>query len=194
MIKKCCYCGKLFPAKISRAMYCSLECRRSSDRDNKRINYIRQSEVCIVCGKQLPKNKTSYCSISCKRNGHPEIKKKCAVCGKEFETGKSRKTTCSETCRKMKKDRRYLKYKDVVVDTDITLKRLAERDNQQCQICGLAVDWNDKTMKNGYCVCGRLYPSIDHIKPLSKGGVHSWDNVQLSHMCCNVWKSNKLAI
>jgi hypothetical protein len=36
-------------------------------------------------------------------------------------------------------------------------------------------------------------PSLDHIMPLSLGGTHTWDNVQLAHLRCNVKKNNNIA-
>ncbi|MBQ1292402.1 MAG: HNH endonuclease [Clostridiales bacterium] len=36
------------------------------------------------------------------------------------------------------------------------------------------------------------YPSIDHIIPISKGGSHEWNNVQLLCRKCNYTKSNKI--
>ena len=44
-------------------------------------------------------------------------------------------------------------------------------------------------IKNGHI--GRHYPTLDHIIPLSKGGSHTWDNVQLAHMGCNAGKCDK---
>lgn len=41
-------------------------------------------------------------------------------------------------------------------------------------------------------VVGKTYPSIDHVFPLSKGGLHSWDNVKLAHHYCNTIKSDKV--
>lgn len=32
----------------------------------------------------------------------------------------------------------------------------------------------------------------DNIVPLSKGGPHTWDNVQAAHFSCNIKKSNKM--
>jgi 5-methylcytosine-specific restriction endonuclease McrA len=37
-----------------------------------------------------------------------------------------------------------------------------------------------------------LYPSIDHIVPLAKGGNHTWNNVQLAHHYCNTLKRDKV--
>lgn len=69
-------------------------------------------------------------------------------------------------------------------DHTVKLSKLIERHNGICQICGLAVDTSDRT---GNAI-GRYYPTIDHIIPISKGGSHTWDNVQLAHMICNSMK------
>lgn len=71
----------------------------------------------------------------------------------------------------------------------ITLNRLIKRDGLQCAICGGMCDLNDKSYGNG---SGAKYPSIDHIKPISKGGSHTWNNVQVAHIECNWKKSNKV--
>ena len=72
-------------------------------------------------------------------------------------------------------------------DESINLKALFNRDGGICQLCGQPTDWND--IKCGHI--GRLYPTLDHIIPLSKGGAHTWDNVQLAHMACNPGKCDK---
>ena len=77
------------------------------------------------------------------------------------------------------------------VDYSITLSKLIERDNHICQLCGREVNENDYVFVGDTFVAGNDYPSIDHIKPLSKGGLHQWDNVQLAHRLCNSLKWNK---
>jgi 5-methylcytosine-specific restriction endonuclease McrA len=69
----------------------------------------------------------------------------------------------------------------------ITLKRVRAKYNDICQICGLMVD--DSAIINGHI--RRLYPTIDHIVPLSKGGAHTWQNVRLAHMGCNAGKRDR---
>ena len=49
-----------------------------------------------------------------------------------------------------------------------------------------------KQDENNSFIAGNDYPSIDHIIPISKGGQHTWDNVQLAHMICNSIKNNKM--
>lgn len=57
------------------------------------------------------------------------------------------------------------------------------RDNWTCGICGKEVD----STLGGNDPMG---PTIDHIIPISKGGGHTWDNVQLAHRTCNESKGN----
>lgn len=66
-------------------------------------------------------------------------------------------------------------------DPSITLDKVMQRDGGICQICGKPVDKNDRQPGR----VGNMYPTIDHIVPISRGGAHTWDNVQLSHMICN---------
>lgn len=64
---------------------------------------------------------------------------------------------------------------------------LAVRDGWKCHLCGGDVPqglnwWDDDTR--------RLYPTVDHVIPLSKGGAHTWDNVKLAHFYCNSSKAD----
>lgn len=72
-------------------------------------------------------------------------------------------------------------------DDSITLSAVREKYNDICQICGRPVDGN--AIKNGHIT--KMYPTVDHIVPLSKGGTHTWNNVQLAHMACNSGKCDK---
>lgn len=87
--------------------------------------------------------------------------------------------------------RRKKALENLTVDNDITLKKLYARDNGICAICGEKTNYKDFRLENKQFYAGKNYPSIDHIKPLSKGGLHSWDNVQLAHMICNAIKGTQ---
>lgn len=203
----CAYCNKEFKGR--KRKYCSKECYRNADKDNKRIQYIGKRETkCSFCGKPLPKYKTRYCSSECATRGynfskglitHSEIlTKKCVICGATFQTWRNKQSCCSTKCQKERElqlsQAHEKRYKGITVDKNINLKSLANRDHNQCQICGLFVDWEDKYITNGRTVCGDMYPSIDHILPVSKGGLHAWSNIQLAHRICNMRKSNKVVI
>ena len=120
-----------------------------------------------------------------------EAEHECVVCGCVFVAHYSTKKYCSKTCER-KVHRGKSRYKGITIDKDITLQKLAKRDCNCCQLCGLPVDWNDKIRTDKTIVCGGMYPSIDHIIPVSLGGMHSWGNVQLAHKSCNSQKSNKI--
>jgi len=61
-----------------------------------------------------------------------------------------------------------------------------ERDGWICGLCSEPVD-----RELGYP--DPLSKSLDHIIPLSRGGHHVWDNVQLAHLACNNKKQARIA-
>lgn len=129
------------------------------------------------------------------------VEKVCKYCGNHFMTQyKKSKVFCCEECaekhsrymNKLAEKRRKGKITSLDrLDNDITLPLLFKRDKGICKICGGLCDYNDYEIKDDTIIVGNNYPSIDHIKPISKGGSHTWDNVQLSHKLCNSIKSDK---
>lgn len=120
----------------------------------------------------------------------------CPVCDCSFESIYEQKY-CSDKCRKKskskKKDlkRRGKLFENGKVDRDININALIKMNNNSCHICGGKCDKHDYTInKDGAFITGDNYPSIDHIKPISKGGTHTWDNVKLAHFLCNRLKSD----
>ena len=145
-----------------------------------------RSHVCVVCGKRFSKaefmrikgrtlvpTNPRYCSPECERkysnkirNSHPDRRK--------WRTANHR--------------HRARKY-GVPYESGITLAKLIKRDGLRCALCGGMCNLNDHSWSE---YSGATYPSIDHIIPMSKGGGHTWDNVQIAHMLCNALKSDKL--
>lgn len=72
--------------------------------------------------------------------------------------------------------RRALRYSAFVEHVD--RQTLYELCGGCCGLCGDPVLYRDMT--------------IDHIIPLSRGGVHSYENVQIAHGVCNRRKGNSL--
>ena len=81
--------------------------------------------------------------------------------------------------------RRAIKF-GCAYDPSVTREKLIEKYGLVCAICGGKCDPNDKSWGS----FGALYPTLDHIVPMSKGGSHTWDNVQVAHMICNSKKGN----
>lgn len=122
--------------------------------------------------------------------------KECTVCNGEFKSWQPSQVTCSDKCRRYYKNQvrkaysKNSKYKTIVVDKGITVEKLFERDKGVCHICQQQCSFEDYTTIDGAFVVGKHYPSVDHVIPRSKGGVHSWDNIKLAHHYCNSIKND----
>lgn len=73
--------------------------------------------------------------------------------------------------------RNRIKRRVKVCDKSITVFKIRERDDNICQLCNKS--------------CTPETESIDHIIPVTRGGQHVWDNVQLAHRTCNAQKNNR---
>ncbi len=62
-------------------------------------------------------------------------------------------------------------------EVPLSRRALMERDAQTCQYCGRPGKRTELT--------------VDHVVPRSQGGTHSWDNVVLACMSCNLRKGNR---
>lgn len=79
--------------------------------------------------------------------------------------------------------RRALKYQTQV--DPINEKLVYLRDGWVCQHCKKRVNKNLKHPNP-------MSASLDHIIPLSKGGTHTYNNVQLAHLSCNLSKRDNI--
>jgi len=198
--RKCIQCGEVFSPKSEKTIYCSENCREESrectriekelqlesQRKLKAINRLikalnkKNSKVkeCKYCGEKYFRIKyisgNSYCSDECRKQGLKELRKKYP---------KSKRTS---------KDRRWTL--NGKADYSINIDKLYERDEGCCHICGERTNLNDYVVTTeGYFIAGNDYPSIDHVIPIAKGGLHQWDNVKLAHRICNSIKKDKLS-
>lgn len=123
----------------------------------------------------------------------------CPVCGETFVTYKARQVVCSSECGRKRANIRHTRRKDTRISKDkridkISLDVLFRRDSGVCHICGKQCDWNDCTQTGTAFIAGNLYPSVDHIIPVSKGGADQWSNVRLAHRICNSKRGNNLPL
>ena len=153
--------------------------------------------TCKFCGEEFISNKPGlfYCCKTHKRRGvhnrpyKEERTTKCIVCGKEFQTLRDDALTCSRECRlwndRTTRNKRYNHLREQgLFDNTVTLNHVYEKWNGTCAFCQKHLTFDCSFISDDY-------PSIDHIKPLSKGGTHTWDNVQLLCRRCNILKGAK---
>ena len=194
--KVCQWCGKEFivlarNAHIAR--FCSEECQQTK--------YSREVRGHGPLEDYLNERKESKEKrrISLEKERAQKLRTvECAECGQPFETMQPNQLTCSTECsrqrsNRLKWQREEKRYNDTnVIDKDISVKVLHKRDKGICYICGGKCDFNDNYEINGYFTAGQTYPSIDHLIPIARGGMHAWDNVKLAHHHCNSMKSDIL--
>lgn len=207
MIYTCIVCNKEFKGKPYRpSKYCCMECRNKDWHNAHAEHLLNTNRKPIVHSaafiakqrermqrkaqeeeaKQKQKQIKRLCDALKKRAKQMRTHI-CEECGKEFQPRSERQVCCSAACSKKRlnrqKDNRI--YQNGKPDLSISLTRLYMRDMGVCVLCGRYIDF-DCDSNSAH------YPSIDHIIPLSKGGLHSWDNVQLACRECNTRKSNKI--
>lgn len=217
---RCPNCGKPVYRKHARGplpKWCSPQCQWSSKEKNahdsarnkakrQRIaaeNLVKYPEsVCLVCGSEAPRKANGtprmYCSRACQNKAHylrsQESNPPCSVegcerptmarglCGSHYST-----LWLQENPEKLLARRKTRKsFLDAaqtcdVIDRDVLL----ERDNWTCGICGERID---PSLKHP----DRMSYQVDHIVPISKGGDHSWANVQAAHFHCNAGKRDRI--
>lgn len=141
--------------------------------------------VCVVCGKDVPKNsgRRKHCSSRCqvidsRFKGNTPRAVKCAKCGDFVDLidhGERARKRRSDTklCDDCRPDhpRQWRKNLDAIM----------ARDNNRCGICGGHIDIQLKYPHP-------LSATVDHILPRALGGTHEVENLQPSHAVCNSTK------
>lgn len=215
--KECIYCGANFESSRPRRIYCSKKCGREAVR--KPPAPVRD---CTGCGSTLGDYRSTYCPSCSQRSRHgwqggkelvlwhptatkhPRVQalvhtmsrrvfkaRSCVICSAQFiTTGNG--ITCSERCehantRDIRSNHRHKRRERIKSTQREPVRRVAIfiRDKWTCQLCGEPIE-QDLTWPH------KMYPSLDHIVPLSNGGGHSMDNCQATHFLCNVRKSDRL--
>ena len=159
---------------------------------------------CQHCGKTFgaPQKNSRFCSSKCKWAAHRAIQaqrrinqksgapRQCVLCGAQIPPkSRSDKKYCSETCgfaariNLGRMDRR-LRITDDGKQRFFRRSDIYRRDDWKCQICFKPID-RSLRFPNPKCA------SIDHIIPVSMGGTNRPENLQTSHLRCNVALGNR---
>lgn len=159
----CTFCSTKFFTAFNKQRFCSNECRLNFFRASNDL----QSKVYFYscCDCQIIFAKRKQLAGVAILNGIY-----CKECSKERERTRNRRGT--------------LRRQGALSNPRISLISIAKRDNFICYLCEEPVDMGiPRTHKSG--------ATIDHIKPLSKGGFDTIENVSLAHWICNIKKSDK---
>ena len=188
----CYHCKKLFiPQRINKKKpkkYCSVDCSREAQKSKKDLH------SCIVCNTLTLNPK--FCSRSCsatsnntgkRRWSKPESVhsrvKPCKTCGVETP----RPVYCSDACNPKRLDLspEEKQKRHRTRQNEAWQRYMAKRKNQTPSNIDI------KALQEFYLNCPNGY-EVDHIIPISKGGLHSLENLQYLTINENRRKSNKL--
>lgn len=178
----------------------SLRCpEHRAAKDRERARKLRSPlRMCVAeCGRTISSNnKRGYCpDCRPKAIARGELIRFCPVCRLVFST-KATKVYCSTKCRRAAEHERNSDYyaakykRRRAVRTGVEAEVFADaeiyvRDGWVCQICGEPIDRQAKAP-------APLSRSLDHIKPISKGGPHTRANIQAAHLRCNNVKNDRV--
>lgn len=184
--------------------YCSMACQ--SEARSWRTRTILDCDVpwasCQSCSAHFIQRNNGTDCPSC--NERKTLRKwvagSCRECGDTF-VGRWHpmwpSQFCSDACHKKSAKRRYRQKHGRAEEhrkrarryggryEPVSRLRVFKRDGYICQICG-------EPTSAKYTFDDPLSPTLDHIHPMSKGGDHTYLNVQCAHAACNSMKSDSV--
>jgi 5-methylcytosine-specific restriction endonuclease McrA len=167
-------------------------CTQCSYEYNKKYGEIRREEIADWQHKYYISNRENTLESSnlYYLNNKEKIAKKAKIYAilnqsKISEYQKHYSATGKGKSSRKKAEQKYRAIKKGATIEDFSPTEIFERDGYICQLCGV------KTRPDFKKTYHPLYPNLDHLIPLSKGGEHSRLNTQCLCHQCNIEKNNK---
>lgn len=212
---RCVGCGTEFPtgpATNNPRRWCSESCRvksyyasnpatktRHNQQAVKRQRELRAEknplQPCLTCGVPKHRNGKRHCSrnAECRRAGRAD-RAKCSSCDQPAQGRGMCSTHYQEWWREQNPEMQKVRNlrgravrKAVVAAAfveSVSPLRVYEMDGWRCHLCG-------KKISKRFRGTHPLAPSVDHVIPLSKGGLHVYENCRAAHFGCNSAKCNR---
>lgn len=168
------FCSRVCMGKHLRAMQLQTKC-------------VRTCRVCLENTFETSDKRRWECGPACKAwaRKFPGVQRvldrECKHCLSPFRARTGKQFYCLKTCQVAAGGcRRRGRLAKAFVE-DVDKGAVAQRDKWKCQLCRRKVD-------------GSLpwpHPmswSLDHVVPITQGGEHSYANIQLTHLICNLQK------
>lgn len=206
----CAVCGCSFHSKDKRTKYCSRRCGRlqrlasnpelvSAERERGRAaeKERKQSDpdrLLMAARRELLKTLRVLKSA---KEAAEKAARVCVVCGCAISEVGGRRKYCGAQCYNKSEVTQSVRRRSAAAHRGAKRGASAQRIDPivvfesagwRCQICLRS------TPRSLRGTTSKRAPELDHIRPLSKGGTHTWDNVQCACRECNRWKSNKVVL
>lgn len=212
-MRTCQHCGVVYkPKHVTRITFCSRECSYTAKAGRKALRALESKSprvaVCAVCSTEFSRPRANkYCSEECRKEiarrkdrtrcaaEKESLTYQCRVCRSAFtrDYGDKRRSYCSDICaaqRKRQAERKYKRGRENhrrrarmlgLPYEPVSRIAVAARDSWKCGICRRPISRKAK-WPDMMCL------SLDHIVPMSRGGGHTYSNVQAAHFMCNSLK------
>ena len=182
----CNHCQTLFkPLRTNKSdpqKFCSNTCARESKKSKKELHHCLECNVLTLNPK--------FCSSSCAATHNNTLKPKrikqykiCPICGNQHTRIKYCSNDCNPNRLKLTDEEKYFYVR--AKKNEAWQRYMAKRKNQT------PANVDVKALQEFYLNCPKGY-EVDHIIPISKGGLHSLENLQYLTISENRKKSNKL--
>jgi 5-methylcytosine-specific restriction endonuclease McrA len=190
----CEVCDKLFIGHGERitASVCSDDCMKEQARRKSRLHNHGREEyshgvVVCACGRVEVYAKWFRGATQCRRCKRLDARRKWrkTVGGKASRRAYRKSEKGKSIAKSGKKHYKHVKRMATPGRTErVELSDIMGRDGGRCQLCGCKVKMPTGTWS-------KQMATLDHIIPLSRGGAHTMDNVQLACAQCNSTKGAK---
>lgn len=165
--KVCACCAKVYLTNIKASRFCCVNCRTQQTALENRLKR-------AAAGARVYSPKCDRCD---------------QLINQDSVSGKNKYGRWCRPCALVKQRERYriktAKRQGVLNPIRISADVLIQRDGNICHLCNTEIDLS--LARNS-----RFGATIDHIIPLSKGGLDVLDNLKLAHWICNIRKGNRV--
>ena len=138
---------------------------------------------CGACDDQRARIKSAQQAMRAEERAR-SLQRTCLWCQVSFAARNVSARCCSKVCRSRLESRARKQRLKGLAPTIISIVAVYHRDHGRCGLCHKRVPLTKKYPHP-------LAATVDHIVPITQGGEHTFENVQLAHARCNLLKGNR---
>lgn len=145
----------------------------------------RKQYHCRECGKEYSIIRRRKEGINPPKRNTVEQRKQYLSDWRAANRHKQRERDKRTRVERTEREARRRAMKKTTMVEKVTYEEVKERYGDICYLCNTQINWKLKwpALKS---------KSFDHMIPLARGGTHTYENIRLTHLACNMSKGNKV--
>jgi len=204
-VRKCWLCGKKGgggSGVAGKRSFCSEECREVT-KDCERSELVPHSGLTGLAWRDINEKYRGpaeeryafYSTLATRLRWL--LPRTCPDCKKQHiyfgSAARRRCATCHQDRERSQKARHASKRRGAFAGSTVSRELIYDRDHGTCWICTKPTEpwssWRSRERRLGQDQ--RWFPTLDHIRPLAKGGEHTAQNIRLAHFICNSMRGHR---